>query len=432
MNCLIAGQVNYVTGKPTSLWSNVLALPNLEVENHALSLRGRALEGAVLALAHLRKADFTGARLGKANFLNADLREASFECDRIGGWPGYFSSGKDSDKICVQLQSANLVGAQLQSANLVGAQLQGAILMDTRLQGANLAGAELQGATLAGARLQGSSLIKTQLQGAFLAGAQLQGANLDEAQLQGANLSFAQLQGASLAFTQAEGANFYGARLQSASLIKTQLQGVTLVSAELQGARLRGSFVWRTYPPSDTRGAFIVAPEPGPKYSGLNCAINECEWSEASYAALKLLIESSVPAGPQRVVALKQIAVLGKPPDIADEASAKAWMGPAETSALEARSYFDTLGKSFTQIGCAASGGPYVIVGLMRRQGPDNPVMLDRRFEKNSSQEAEVAAAFLDETKCPGARGLSEENKAELREIRDGAPPPPAAGAVSR
>jgi hypothetical protein len=39
---------------------------------------------------------------------------------------------------------------------------------------------------------------------------------------------------------------------------------------------------------------------------------------------------------------------------------------------------------------------------------------LDYRFEGNLSQEAEVAAAFLDEKKCPGARGLSEESKAKL------------------
>jgi hypothetical protein len=44
---------------------------------------------------------------------------------------------------------------------------------------------------------------------------------------------------------------------------------------------------------------------------------------------------------------------------------------------------------------------------------------LDYRFQDSRSQEAAVAAAFLDEAKCPGARGLSEENKAKLREIRD-------------
>ena len=55
-----------------------------------------------------------------------------------------------------------------------------------------------------------------------------------------------------------------------------------------------------------------------------------------------------------------------------------------------------------------------------------NLVILDFRFESHLSQEAEVAAAFLDKAKCPGARGLSEENKAKLQEIRNrGLPAPP-------
>jgi hypothetical protein len=55
---------------------------------------------------------------------------------------------------------------------------------------------------------------------------------------------------------------------------------------------------------------------------------------------------------------------------------------------------------------------------------------LTRRIAAN---QAEVAAAFLEEAKCPGARGLSEENKAKLQEIRDrGLPAPPGAGAAAR
>ena len=50
---------------------------------------------------------------------------------------------------------------------------------------------------------------------------------------------------------------------------------------------------------------------------------------------------------------------------------------------------------------------------------------LDYRFERNLPQEADVAAAFLDEPKCPGAFGLSDENKAKLRQIRDRSLPAP-------
>ena len=123
--------------------------------------------------------------------------------------------------------------------------------------------------------------------------------------------------------------------------------------------------------------------------------------------------------------ALQQIAVLGKPPFVADEASAKAWKDLAAESKLSAGSYFDTLAKTLNAIGCAAEGAPYVVGGLIPR--------LDWRFSDHPSQEAEVAAAFLDEAKCPGARGLSEENKAKLQDIRvRGLAAPPGPGTLAR
>ena len=102
---------------------------------------------------------------------------------------------------------------------------------------------------------------------------------------------------------------------------------------------------------------------------------------------------------------------------------AKAWTDLAKESVRSARSYFNTLAKALKAIGCAADGAPYVIGGLIRTGG--NGVELDWRFYSvlsgsfNLSQEAEVAASFLDEANCLGARGLSEEKKAKLREIRD-------------
>ena len=54
-------------------------------------------------------------------------------------------------------------------------------------------------------------------------------------------------------------------------------------------------------------------------------------------------------------------------------------------------------------------------------------------FERHLSEQAEVAAAFLDKEKCPGARGLSEENKAKLQEIRNrGLPAAPGPNAAAR
>lgn len=398
---LIAGPADYVTGRPRSLWSNVLVLPNFEADSRILSLRGRSLEGAVLVGAHLRSVDFTGASL-KAKFNLADLRDAKFGFDwtgvEIAGFfpiPGFFPIGYSKEIGCNQ----------------------------------EIACTELQGADFRHAQLQGASLARAQLQGAIFQGAQLQGANLDQAQLQGAEFMDAQLQGASLTFAQ----------LQGAWLARPYPPGLPSME-RWDGAELRHSYVWRTYPPSHVNGALISAPESEPKYLWLDCPAGDCEWSETSYAALKSLIENSVPPGGQRDQALRQIAALGKPPFVVDEASVKAWTNLANESMRSVGSYFDTLAEKLKEIGCAADGAPYVIAGLMRDAGSsvmrevevERAVLLDLRFENNLSKEAEVAAAFLDETKCPGAHRLSEDNKAKLRAIRDRVNPPPAPAATTR
>ena len=168
---LVAGRVNLVTDSPKSLWSNVLVLPDFKagdrvkfdaegkiaIGSDALSLRGRDLRGAVFFRAHLDKADFTGARLQSTNFLEAELREAKFECDFDG-----------AERKCAQLQGASLDSAQLQGASFDYAQLQGADLTSAQLQGAYLIHAQLQGADLSNAQLQGATLSLAQLQGAYL------------------------------------------------------------------------------------------------------------------------------------------------------------------------------------------------------------------------------------------------------------------------
>ena len=65
----------------------------------------------------------------------------------------------------------------------------------------------------------------------------------------------------------------------------------------------------------------------------------------------------------------------------------------------------------------ARKGAPYVIRGLLRH--------IDDRFQAGSPHPAALAADFLDEEKCLGARGLSEEDKIKLRKIRDRPPVPP-------
>jgi uncharacterized protein YjbI with pentapeptide repeats len=407
---LVAGEVNYVTGRPQSLWSNVLVLPNFEagdrikfdaegkiaISSANLSLRGRSLEGAVFVSAHLRKADFAGAQLARADFTFADMREAKFECSNVG-----------SEEKCVQLGGASLNGAQLQGASLKGAQLQGASLKDSQLQGASFSSLR---------RLDQNGILtdyRSELQGADLGGAQLQGASLIDAQLQGADLGGAQLQGALL-----KGAQFQGALLGGA-----QLQGVSLAGAGFQNADLSNVYVWRAEPPSSTAaaGALVTSPNRWPRYQGLDCgpgAISDiadvdrvCDWSETSFAVLKSLIENNVPAGSLRDGALQRIASLKKPPYFEDEPSAKAWAELEEISSHSGGLYYETSLKTLETIGCASDGAPYVVGGLIPQ--------LNGRFGDRLSQETPVLSAFLDEAKCPGVRGLPEEIKSQLKQIRD-------------
>jgi hypothetical protein len=176
------------------------------------------------------------------------------------------------------------------------------------------------------------------------------------------------------------------------------------------------AFMWRAEPPSrkGARGAFVNAPELRRKYRGLDCPDKgaPCDWSEKSYLALKSLIEQQVPQGHERAEALERIEPLGKSPYATDKTSA-AWRD-LEGSSPSPEDYFRGIASQLKQIGCTANGAPYVIGGLISQ--------LDERLKDSLVQEAAIAGTFLDEGKCPGARGLSEENKSKLRQIRDRMP----------
>ena len=269
---LIEGPVDPVVRRPSSLWSNTLVLPGIDVIDHtkfdtedkinalskSISLRGRHLEGAVLYGGHLRKADFTGAHLERADFEEADLRQARFECGRVplptsptrsnsssssplpmDWWENFVAQRTDR---CVDLTNAILAGAQLQGASLKGALLRNAILVAADLTSATLDNAQFQGSILDSARLQnlstanfaGASLVKAKMRGASgTLLTNLTGASLDDAELGGAVLDGVSLNGASL----------NGAQLQGASLKSAQLNGVVLDNTQLQGAVLDGAFL---------------------------------------------------------------------------------------------------------------------------------------------------------------------------------------------
>jgi uncharacterized protein YjbI with pentapeptide repeats len=407
---LVAGRTDYLTRRSESVWSNVLVLPGFAIDDRlrldtegkasaalAISLRGRQLEGAIFVGADLRKADFTGAHLAHADFTLANLREATFACGSVFGMD-------DNDQKCAQLQ-----GAVLQYAGL-----QGASISSARLQGAKLDSANLQGASFMDAQAQGASFDLAHLQGTSLFNAQLQGASLRAAELQGADLTAAKLQGATLFGTKLQGAVLVDANLQGAVLDDTQLQGVNLDGARLQTAFLRDVLVWRTKPPAreDLKGALIERLHSKPIDIGRYCAGKSCDWDDASYEKLKASLET-VPEG-SRTLALERIKALGQVPSEEDVASANVWSNLAAESLLSAGTYPEDLVRLLTTIGCDVGGAPYVISGLIRRLTTD---YIQDPFSNSFVPKAEVARVFLDETNCSGARGLSEENKAKLRQI---------------
>jgi uncharacterized protein YjbI with pentapeptide repeats len=411
---LVAGEVNYITQKPESLWSNVLVLPGFELATDGknsgstgrISLRGRRLEGAVFFGADLRRADFSGARLAHADFSFANLRDAKFQCANA------FNNQK-----CAQLQGAVLKSTWLQGAALDGAELQGAVIQDAHLEGASLWQAQLQGALLDLTHLQGANLGAGQLQGASLSAARLQGAFLHGADLQGADLDGANLQGADLA----------AANMQGAVLADANLQGAKLEYANLRTAFLKDVFVWRTKPPAreNLTGAFIERLHSKPIDIGRLCGDKLCVWSNASFADLKASLET-VPEG-SRAPALERIEPLGRAPFEEDATSAKDWNNLAAESLRSAENYPENLARLLIKIGC--DGTPYVIGGLTRRLTIES---FENGFGNSLASEAEVARVFLDEANCPEARGLSEKDKAKLQQVGSPKSSQPSPGSASR
>jgi uncharacterized protein YjbI with pentapeptide repeats len=421
---LFAGDIDLVTRRPTSLWSNRLVLPGIDVIDHGkfdsdakiaaapetFSLRDRRLEGAVLLGARMRKVDFTAARLQGAALDDADLREARFECAESSIKVGV---GAEFQR---QFENSEIRCAQLQRASLDGAQLQGAKLNKANLQGASLGEAQLQGASLDGTLLQGASLVGAQLQGASLGGTQLNGVRLDRAQLQGASLDhFYNISGdATYGIRPSRGAKVDGVYPLQFGVFAAQLQGAKLDGAELGRASLDGSLIWR----ADVRrarskkDAYVVAPEGGPKYRGLGCNQEDpCDWSVESFAVLKRLIEEGVPKGDRRDQALKRIETLNPAMQLDGQADmAKAWAEFAQSSPPLAV-YKQRLAEEFEAMGCNPDATLYTIRRLI--------FYITARLGETPHAAAALADAFLDETNCQGARSWPKAEKIELRRIRE-------------
>ncbi len=216
------GDVDGVTGHPSSLFANRIILPGErfydetkhEKAETSVSLRGRDLRGAVMPRSDLRLADFTGATLLDASFVGAKLQRARFGCAAklLLEGSGRLRSRARADA-CDDERAADLRGADFSEAIL-----QGAFFNRAKLRGARFARSMMQGMSVDDADLTGATLTYARMEGASLVGARLDGASLFEAQMQGVDVRDASLANATLFRTQLQGANLLGADLSNATL----------------------------------------------------------------------------------------------------------------------------------------------------------------------------------------------------------------------
>jgi len=163
--------------------------------------------------------------------------------------------------------------------------------------------------------------------------------------------------------------------------------------------------------------------------------------SVPEFGDLKETIFEQILEGDRRRDAMERIqrALDPKPLEGEDE-MADIWEDQADYSP-DRDKYEESLAKIWREIGCAAEGAPYVARALLTpmeyvspfAEVSPHPAALARvlpaifrgfRFTKDSPYPPAFAKAFLDEEHCPGARGLSEEDKATLKELAAKAPSP--------
>jgi hypothetical protein len=101
-----------------------------------------------------------------------------------------------------------------------------------------------------------------------------------------------------------------------------------------------------------------------------------------------------------------------------EDEMAKIWTVQANSSpTLEV--YEKSVAKLWRKTGCGADGAPFVLEALIVRLS----FPVSTPFHYQSDAATALASAFLDEAHCPGARGLSEADKAKLKEIAARAAP---------
>jgi len=215
-----------------------------------LKLRGRDLRFARLDRSDLHQADLTGADVSGASFVGADLRGIWLQCADVNE---LLLTDDRARAQCATARRADFSRARLEKAQMVGIDLRGARLEETRLVEAEMPYALLTGTNFSSARLEKADLTGgVQAQGANFLIASLQGADLTGAQLQFADFSSAGMQGATLDYAAMQGAVLRDADLEAASLQQAKLYAADMSGTKLQASDMRYASVWLTAPPPDS------------------------------------------------------------------------------------------------------------------------------------------------------------------------------------
>lgn len=370
--------------------------------------RGARLEGALLDRAQLQGASFKKETTFTAFFLSWLLREPPSQPARLQGASLVEANLQDASLDGAQLQHTRLNGAQLQRASLDRAQLQGAVFQLAQLQSASFVEAHMQGADLKAANMQGATLHGARLQGAMLAGAQLQGALFQWANLQGAILQGASMQGAVLAGAWLHGAWLDEADLRGASLVGAQLQGASLAQAKLSGAWLPGASVWRMRAPN----AYLDDAEVQPLVFDYLPACQEnvsvgadCP-NRSTWAHLVEEWTRDIPEGSRRDSALESLGVLtsNRPPAEAETEQGNWASHPTPQP--------EAVAKRLGDLACKPDHAPHIARGILFQIWSEVP--------RNLGAHREILAARILSNDCPGARGLTEDQRGLLTAIAAG------------
>jgi uncharacterized protein YjbI with pentapeptide repeats len=216
---------------------------------YRLDLRGVTLRRADLRMLDLEQALLSGARMEGANLVGANLVGVSMQ----------------EAKEKARLEMAILAEAHMMRADFRGVQLEGAVLFNAHMEGADLRNVHMERANLGGARMDGANLYEARMEGAGIGFAHMKGSDLRKAHMEEAILWMAHMDGADLREVRMEAAmlreahmeeaNLGGARMAVAILIGARMAGANLIGADLRFVNWAGAHLRLPAHFADFRGA---------------------------------------------------------------------------------------------------------------------------------------------------------------------------------